>query len=361
MKEYICLASEPWGAHPSRTQHLMSRFQDAKVLYFEPPASPHSQAHKKPGRRVRSWLTRYTLPSIPDSDGSRRLLCRLEQKKVARFIRSKMETHRLTDPVLWCTAPRQIYLLDALPYQAVVYDCDRDWPNVPPEWESDLALSAEVVFAASPGLMAHLAPCNENIALLPNGVNFSLFQHKPLELPTLLCALSAPLFGCIGTIARDTDLSPVLFTARKFPSYTFLFAGRLERNHLLPSLRDLPNVRFVKEPSLQELPGYLVRFDVCFHLLRQEDLGNDIIPERMYEYLSAGKPVVSMLWEDQVETFPDVVYGAHSTAEFAQLCTRALAETGDWAKNRRQAYGAGAAWNLRAEEACHILKTIGLY
>lgn len=76
---------------------------------------------------------------------------------------------------------------------------------------------------------------------------------------------------------------------------------------------------------------------------------------------SSGKPVVSMLFPEQVEHFPDVVYGAHSPEEFAALCRRALAETGDWAKNRRREHGAAAAWSARADEVTRILGTSGLY
>ena len=38
----------------------------------------------------------------------------------------------------------------------------------------------------------------------------------------------------------------------------------------------------------------------------------------------------------------------------------ALAETGDWAKNRRREHGA-AAWSARADEVTRILGTTGLY
>ncbi|CUQ26180.1 MAG: glycosyltransferase [Flavonifractor plautii] len=110
-----------------------------------------------------------------------------------------------------------------------------------------------------------------------------------------------------------------------------------------------------------EVPDYLARFDVCLNLLRRSEQGNDVVPCRIYEYLSSGKPVVSMLFPEQVEHFPDVVYGAHSPEEFAALCRRALAETGDWAKNRRREHGAAAAWSARADEVTRILGTTGLY
>lgn len=361
MKHYVCLAPEPWSGLPGRTQHLMSRFRDAKILYFEPPAPSRSRAHKNPGRQVRPGLTVYTLPPVLTVDEKHRFLFDREQRKLARFIQSKMETHRFRDSVLWCTSPEQVHLLEDLNCRSVVYDCGRDWPQYPLEWESDLALAAEVVFAASPGLMKHLSPCNDNIALLPNGVNFPMFSRDELETPTELRGLKAPLLGWVGTIYRDTDLAPVLQAARDLPKCAFLFVGSTESNPLLSALKALPNVAFSGERPLTEYPGYLARFDVCLNLLRHSETGSDIIPERMYEYLSSGKPIVSMLWEDQVEDFPDVVYGAHSSAAFSQLCERALAESGDWTRTRRREYGAGAAWSERADEVCRILGAIGLY
>lgn len=68
-----------------------------------------------------------------------------------------------------------------------------------------------------------------------------------------------------------------------------------------------------------------------------------------------------MLSPDQVEHFPDVVYGAHTSAEFNLLCTRALSETGTWARDRRREYGKAAAWSERANEVNRILESIGLF
>ena len=68
-----------------------------------------------------------------------------------------------------------------------------------------------------------------------------------------------------------------------------------------------------------------------------------------------------MFWPEQVEHFPDVIYGAHSPEEFARLCRRALEEGDGWARTRRREHGAAAAWSARAEEVEKILRAIGLY
>ena len=92
---------------------------------------------------------------------------------------------------------------------------------------------------------------------------------------------------------------------------------------------------------LVEVPDYLGRCQVLLDLLRDSQPYNDVVPPRLYEYLSTGKAIVSMLWPEQVELFPDVVYGAHSPEEFLHLCQQALAEDPGWVDQRRRGLRCG--------------------
>ncbi len=357
MVQILCLADQPWHSADARTQQLMVRLKNAQVLYFEPPA----RTWKQPGREMRPGLTVYTLPPSLEVEEDRRLLFRRRYRRMASFILKQMARHRFREPLLWCTAPEQVHLLDDLPHRGVVYDCGRDWPDPPPEWESDLALAADVVFAASPGLIHHLSPCNDNIALLPNGVNYPMFSRTDTECPPELAGLRGPVLGFHGIIWEDLELEPVLYAAQAMPECTFVLLGQAEDSRQLRRLDKLPNVRLPGRRPLMEIPDYLARFDVCFDLPRRSERFGDVIPSRIYEYLSSGKPIVALYYPEQVEPFPDVIYGAHTPEEFARLCRRALAETGDWARQRRREHGAAAAWPLRAEQVMRILGAIGLY
>lgn len=357
MKQYICLSSTPWQTIPTRTQQLTARLKRARVLYFEPPGPNW----RKPGRQLRPGLTVYTLPPVPEVEERHRLLFRRRYRKLARFICERMERHRFREPVLWTDTPETVHLLDFLPSRGLVYDCAQEWSELPIRWESDLALEADVIFAASYGLIDRLSPCNDNIALLPNGVNHPMFAQDRLECPPELRNLAGPVLGYAGTVWRDLDLSPVLLCAREMPRSTFVFLGRRERNPALSALEKLHNVYFLGQRPPVEVPDYLARFDVCMSLPRLRSPENDVVSIQVYEYLSAGKPVVALYRRDQVEPFPDVIYAAHTREEFVKLCRRALSETGDWAKNRRRAHGAAAAWSRRAEEVERILEANGLY
>lgn len=360
MKQLICLASEPWQSVPTRTQQLMTRLKGAQVLFFEPPAERGRDA-RQPGRKMRPGLTVYTLPPVLNVEERHDYLFRRNQAKLAKYIEARMERHRFREPVLWCTMPEHVHLTDYLPYRGLVYDCDRAWPGLPPRWETDLAQHADVIFAASPVLAGRLSPVGDNIALLPNGANHPMFSRTDLDVPADLRGLRGPVLGYAGSIWRDLDLGPVLQAAADLPGAAFVFVGRVEQNPWLSMLEELPNVRFLGQRPPVELPDYLGRFDVCLNLLRRKGAEQDVLPPRIFEYFSTGKPVVSMLYPDQVEHFPDVVYGAHTAAEFSQLCRRALDEAGDWARRRRREYGEANAWSRRAEEVERILSAIGLY
>ena len=368
MKQMICLSQSGWRSVPTRTQQLMSRMKEVEVLFFEPSPSPlgrdrRKKAYKQEGRQVRPNMTVYTLPPvIPVLDNHPRLH-RANQKKVARYIQKRMDQHRFQEPLLWLCSPVNHGLPDLLPHRGLVYDCDQDWSHLPILWESQLAYNADVIFAASPGLVEHLSPCNTNIALIPNGVNFPMFsrtEDTDLAFPGDLVAVKNPILGYSGTIWDDLDLAPVEYAARMHPEWSFVFVGRVRNNPMAASLGRLHNVYFLGHKPLPEVPEYVARFDVCLSLLRTGMEDNDVLSTRIYEYLSTGLPIVSMFSPEQVEEYPDVIYGARGPAEFTDLCARALGERSDWLRRRRRDYGAAAAWNGRTAEILRILETNGL-
>ena len=361
MRQIVCLAAEPWSATPTRTQQLMSRMRDAEVLYFEPPAPRGSRDWKKPGRKLRPGLIAYILPPEVTQNAALPLLDRFGTGRTVRFLQAKLERHRFREPLLWCASPAGAQFLDELAYRGLVYDCYQDWPDFPERWESELALSADVCFAASPELCRHLAPCNGNVTLLPFGCNYPMFAKDDLPKPVPLRGIKGPILGFAGTLWHDLDLTPAINAAEAHPDCTLVLIGEDKGCRQLPQLLAYPNVLALGAVAPVDLPDYLAHFDVCLYLLRRGELQDDIIHARMFELLSAGRPIVAMLRPDQVEHFPDVVYGAHTPAEFALLCSRAMAETGTWARDRRREYGKAAAWSERAGEVNRILESIGLF
>ena len=361
MKQILCLSNEPWSNRlPGRTQQLVSRLRDCQVLYFFPAQSPRDMSYRKKGQKVRPNVTAYTLPPIRFPIPERyRWLFHMAWDKVAGYIREEAARKRFAEPLLWTTHPRHIHLVDRLEYGSLVYDCDRVWDGPPVHWEGSLARAADVVFAASPLLADRLSPCSPNIALLPNGFNQPLFDTNARH-PDPMPGVAAPILGWAGGIREDLDLSPVLYAAQARPDWGFLLLGAVDkRNPFLPRLHKLSNVFLTGSRPASEVPDWLFRCQVLLDLPRTGQPFDEVVSPRLYEYLATGRPVVAMLWPDQVEQFADVVYGAHELDEFVTLCAHAMEEA-PGLEHRRIERAGEAAWPLRAGEVERILTTAGL-
>lgn len=362
MKQILCLAQEPWSSSPRRTQQLLSRLHDANLLYFSPASGWFDPNLGQQGRKVRPNVRFYTLPprffptSVPFSALSH------TNHRLVSFIRSKMAKHHVHRPLLWTTSPEQVHLLDKLEYNGLVYDCDRNWEDFfPPEWEGRLAHMADVVFAASPYLAERLEPCSANVTLLPNGVTYPLFSNPDLsQLIDPLPHIQGPILGWSGSIREDLNLNPIFYAAYQRPNWTFLLLGPRFRHPQLEQLAQLRNVVLAGPCPLSQVPSWLNRCQVLIDLLYEDSPEDGVISTRLYEYLSTGKPIVSMLWPDQIEVFPDVVYAAHTNREFVQMCSHAMEEAPRFVTQRRQTYGEKANWSQRVTLVSQILELSGL-
>lgn len=358
MKQIVCLAHSPWNSiRPDRTQQLLTRIDGAKILYFEPPG--RSSKETRDGIRVRPNITVYPLPPLLLDGADHRWLHLQNQKRIRAHIKKVMSKHHFRSPALWCTTPENALMIEQFPYQYLIYDCHREWDDLPMEMESDLTFAADVVFAASQGLKNRLSPCNDNIAILPNGVMPRMFRRDGLTAPPRIATLPSPVFARVGDLPADLELEPLLYTAQHRPDWVFVLMGRVSRT-AAQAVASFPNIHLLGEIPAVELPDYLSGCDILFDLIQRKRRGNDIISSRIFEYLATGKPIVSMIEPEMVEAFPDVIYTAYDSNGFLRRCQTALKENGNFSANRRLDYAQNASWTQRAREISRILETAGL-
>ena len=360
MKQILCLSHTPWQATPNRTQQILSRMPDVQILFFEPPA-PRGTPKPEQGRRMRSHITVYTLPASFPVGTVRRFSQRRSLSKIASFIQESMNKHRFRAPVLWCTAPEQVELLGRIPSGGVIYDCHEEWGEEYLDQESDLTSRADVVFAASPGLVARLSPCSDNIALLPNGVNPLMFDRGEFSPPDRLAVLANHVvLGRVGDLTGQTDLKPLLAAATAQKNWAFLLIGRVTKQ-VRDTLSRCKNIILIGPVSAVELPDYLSVCDLLFDLTQEDRRGCDILSPRIYEYLATGKPIVMMAEPDYVEPFPDAIYTAYDHTGFLRRCRKALEGEPEELPKLRRTYADQSAWAVRAAEVTRILEATGLF
>jgi glycosyltransferase involved in cell wall biosynthesis len=339
------------------------------VLFFE-PEQPLLSRKRRPreGFRVSEQVTAYTLPAtVPGGEEGSVRITQRSRRNVA-FVQSCMQDQGFENPLLWLTCPDQAGLLyEFSSARGVVYDCDRDWPDFPYDWEAAITEEADVVLTASPELRSRLSPLSDSVALLPNGVDYTAFSQAAEgfpNLPTDLHRLPSPVLGTLGEVTGFTLLSPVLLSAQSHPDWSFVFVGPYsKRNPLFSRLNRLDNVHFLGEKSAATLPRYLSGFEVCFSLLSERNRNPNVISEELYRYLAAGKPVAMLSGGalDELDKMEDLVTACHFDYEFSVTLESLLELEPDPERRQRQMdYARQADWGVRQQELRELLSASGL-
>ncbi len=375
MNQIICLSTSPWHPIPTRKQQVMRRLPDAEILYFDPPVSllaplrdraarEKLTAFRAPGEKIGENITVYALPPVLPFFNKFRWINRLNQRRIARFVRKKAAAHGFDHPVLWCYSPTACDCVGRIEHRALVYDCvdlhsaygGLMNPKVVDRMEFDLAAQADQVFATAERLAARLKAVNGTAVTIPNGANYERFSVAAGDLPCPddLKQIPRPIFGFVGALQACIEYGWVESAARARPDWSFVFIGGEKPGVDLTALRALPNVYFLGLRPNEALPAYLAQFAVCLNLFTDSALSQDVSPLKFYEYLATGKPIVSTPQPLQVLPYEGLIHIARSAEEFITAC--AAAAQGDSLTDARMAEGRRCAWDARVAEMDRILK-----
>lgn len=383
MRQIVCLSTSNWQGIPTRKQQVMGRIRDAEILYFDPPVTmiaplkdksvkDRMSKYKEDGEHPMDNVTVYALPPVLPFYNKIRAINKINQRRIAAFVRSKIRKHGFTDPIIWVYHPSSADAVKHIPHSSLVYDCvDRHSaypglinPEVVDRMEADLAAECSVIFATAKGLYETLRTYNNNTYLIPNGANYELFSRvddPALPIPNDLFTVQKPVLGFSGALQECIDYSLVAYAAKRHPEWSFVFIGAPLPGVDTSALNGLANVHLLGKKSYKEMVGYLAYFDVCLNLFRAGDLAKDVSPLKFYEYLATGKPIVSTPQPDQVQEFKDVIYIASTPEEFEAKCAVAIKENSNWHTQRRRELGRACSWDSRVAEMRTILLQHGVF
>ena len=381
MKQIVCLATSPWYPIPTRKQQVMSRIPDAEILYFDPSATviaplkdrrarPLMRAYKNAGVSPQSNITVYSLPPVLPFFNKSRAVNRLNQKRIARFVREKMREHGFEKPVLWVYSPVTVDAVDAIPHSALVYDCvDRHSaygglmnPALVDAEELELAAKCDAVFATAEPLAERLRTVNMKTSFIPNGANFERFSRaaQPLPAPEDLNGIPHPIFGFVGALQPCIEYGFAAAAAKAHPEWSFVWIGAEKPGAALGELKTLPNVHFLGLRPNEKLPEYLAQFDACLNLFAESDLSRDVSPLKFYEYLATGRPIVSTRQPEQILQYAELIHIADTAEAFIRCCAEALNDTQPARTQARIEAGRACSWDARVTQMCGILKEYGV-
>lgn len=240
-----------------------------------------------------------------------------------------------------------------LPNHRLTYDCmdhHGGFADNSPEVlarELDLMRTSDLLVVTSDWLYEEACKYNPRRLMVRNACQYEHFATRPEHV--FEDKQGRKVLGYYGAIAEWFDLDLLEQVARRHADCLVLLVGA-DTAGAQRRLQHLANVQFTGEVPYGELPFYLHGFDVCLLPFQVIPLTLATNPVKVYEYLSAGKEVVSIALPE-IRQFGDLVRTGDDPASFlvavdASLQARPDAE----AIAKRQRFAAEQTWAHRVHD-----------
>ena len=245
------------------------------------------------------------------------------QEKILRLIAEAANYLELQSRILFLWSPLSTCVIGHLQEEFVVFDALDNWAEHPRMINSReriirgyevIKKHSNLMFANAESITEFLKNDNSEVIYIPNGVDPSHFDVSDDEqIPDDMKKIPRPLIGYGGKLEKRIDVSLIDYIANKMPQASFVFIGPfLDRKWMKP-LFGRSNIYFLGDKHYNIFPQYISALDICIipHIVG----GFDADHIKLYEYLAAGKPVVStgVVGSD---VFKDIITIANSKEEF---------------------------------------------
>ena len=377
--DIVCLGTVEWLVVRSVAEHTMTRLaRHNRVLFVEPFRALPTVIREARWQR-RAWTKRsgrrqvgpslwvYTPPPLGVPGMSRwpwvaRLNGRLEARLIGRVLR-RLGFHA---PILWTYRYNSAATIRRLRRAFVVYDCiDQDEAlarsdrqrHLVRRLEGDLCRVADVVFGVTDGLVKARRPLNPQTFEVNCAADVEFFG-KALDpstvVPPDLASLPRPILGYMGGVDPwKIDISLLTYIASARPTWTIALVGYVWFGFDPNTFQRFPNIRLLGAKRYEDFPGYLKGMDVCLMPFPLNDITRNGDSLKAYEYLAAGKPVVSTP-NPAAERLAPAIRIAATPAEFLAAIERSL-EDDAGAVQARLALVKSHDWQLRVAQKSRLI------
>lgn len=317
-----------------------------KILCIEPPVFSVYTLFNHP-KRILEWLkgksffrlayndnifafTPITLEHIYISDRFKPLLAINKYLLRVQLRRYLKKMNASDDKIILMLHRPEVYFVKDVIKGDIIYDAwdeftvphDSKKYKVSGNVEKERLFAKDSVFigANSSRLLDKLIQYNCNTVLLEPGWHKTLFTSVPKDykIPEL-DKLKKPIIGYVGMTRNWMDFSLIEYLLRERPNWTFLFAGTIRKdakkvvNELQKKYSNLICTGTIK---YTEFPVYLKYLDVGIIPFKINDFTLSVNPNKLYEYLGMGVPVVSTGLDHLKRHFSNVTRIADSREEF---------------------------------------------
>jgi glycosyltransferase involved in cell wall biosynthesis len=354
----VCVSGFTLTSERGTPCHLMRAMaKRVPVIYINPP---HSYARARQQPSTDGEGLQVITPTLPTTF---RFLPRRWRRWLVSLLSAPQVVRRVAPNlhppvVLWSyLSELTLPLQRALKAEILCYHRLDDFAILSPKdrpLERAIEVKADLLFVVSMPLQEQYARQGRKAILLPNGVDLAHFSqalNEKTEVPKDLASLPSPRIGFVGLVDPlwwvDTELLLALAWAR--PNWSVVIVGPTEKWRLPADVP--PNLHLLGARPYRSVPYYLKGMDVCLVPFKKNAVTQACSPLKLYEYLAAGRAVVSTPVPD-LTFLGSVVRSARSQDEFLAAIEEVLPLAHDpIEQQRRLEVAAQHSWQQRAQVA----------
>ncbi|MGB5139422.1 MAG: glycosyltransferase [Candidatus Zixiibacteriota bacterium] len=344
----VCLSTQDYGDLWTRKQRFMNMFADEghRVLYVE------SQWHwltyfkrfsgqvmrptrflNKP-RRLKGNLFVATPPILLPFHQMVRPIAVVNNLILGLWLRWTTRRIGISDSLVYSYVPYSHLAIRVLGSKKVLYEKVDDLAAAKglvrratvEALEKKLLKMSQLVIVTATKLKSLMGGKHDSVHVIPNACEIEHFNgsNTTATEPQRLRAITHPRIGFVGMLAYWIDLDIIEKIATERPEWQFVFIGPVSVD--VSRFDRLNNIHFVGRVPYDYLPSYMDAMDVFINPYRRDDIAESCSPLKVFEYLAAGKPVVSVAMPE-VMRFAPLVKIADSPESFIARITELLKMT----------------------------------
>lgn len=243
----------------------------------------------------------------------------------------------------------------------ILYDCMDEWidfPNIGKaliEEEEILVRQSDLVTVTASLLYNKWSSVARCCVLVRNAVDYKFFREHCSPNP-LLNDMARPIIGYYGALAEWVDFELLSFLAESRPNWTFVLIGDIFVKDIA-GLDKMQNVFMPNRQPYADMPRFLYHFDVCLIPFKLNDMTHAVDPVKFYEFVSAGKPIVSVPLEE-LKIYDDYIYFADRPEDFLRQIEIALVENNFDIFNKRIEFAQMNDWSSRFDMVCSAISDL---
>lgn len=383
-RDIVCMSPMTWDDHWGTPQQLMSRLAPSnRVFFVDQPISPLSlltgvRKRNAVWRQFRRWLSGPRKVADNVWAGAPPPILPMRTRKTVHTINAwilrwwlSRQVRRLgmRDVVFWNFQPAMPGVASAVKPAVKMFHLIDDFSGTPYWWENakhllaregESAREADVVVCTGRKLVESRRKYNSNIHFVPEGADVASFGRAAdpeLAVPEGIASLPGKVVGYVGVIDFRLDVPLMERMAREHPDWSIALVGPVKGDTQdMTALRAMANVHFYGRQDLSDVPSFVKGMDVCLLPYILNDFTHHIFPLKLYEYLAAGKPIISSAMDEMVPFDGRELVVARSHDEFIAAVARAIElETPELAAERRE-MARNQSWDDRVEQISDILE-----